>query len=34
VGTLIAEGKEVRDFNGEKYVMETGLFADISVVHA
>ena len=34
VGTLIAEGKEVREFNGEKYVMETGLFADISVVHA
>ena len=34
VGTLIAEGKEVREFNGEKYVMETGLFADISVVDA
>jgi 3-oxoacid CoA-transferase subunit A len=34
VGTLIAEGKEVREFNGEKYVMEAGLFADISVVHA
>ena len=34
LGTLIAEGKEVREFNGEKYVMETGLFADISVVHA
>ena len=34
VGTLIAEGKEVRDFNGETYVMETGLFADISIVHA
>jgi len=34
VGTLIAEGKEVREFNGEKYVMEMGLFADISVVHA
>ena len=34
VGTLIAEGKEVREFNGEKYVMETGLFADISIVHA
>ena len=30
VGTLIAEGKEVREFNGETYVMETGLFADIS----
>ena len=34
VGTLIAEGKEVRAFNGETYVMETGLFADISIVHA
>jgi 3-oxoacid CoA-transferase subunit A len=34
VGTLIAEGKEVRDFNGADYVMETGLFADLSLVHA
>ena len=34
VGTLIAEGKEVRTFNGEAYVMETGLFADIAIVHA
>src|ERR671913_32511 len=34
VGTLVAEGKEVREFNGEQYVMERGLFADISVVHA
>jgi 3-oxoacid CoA-transferase subunit A len=34
VGTLIAEGKEVREFNGEKYVMETGLVADLSLVHA
>jgi 3-oxoacid CoA-transferase subunit A len=34
VGTLVAEGKEVREFNGAKYVMETGLFADLSVVHA
>jgi 3-oxoacid CoA-transferase subunit A len=34
VGTLIAEGKEVRDFNGDDYVMETGLVADISIVHA
>jgi 3-oxoacid CoA-transferase subunit A len=33
-GTLIAEGKEEREFNGEKYVMETGLVADLSVVHA
>lgn len=34
VGTLIAEGKEVRSFDGEDYVMETGLVADLSVVHA
>jgi 3-oxoacid CoA-transferase subunit A len=34
VGTLIAEGKEVRTFNGEAYIMETGLFADIAIVHA
>jgi 3-oxoacid CoA-transferase subunit A len=34
VGTLIAEGKEVREFDGEKYVMERGLFADIAIVHA
>jgi 3-oxoacid CoA-transferase subunit A len=34
VGTLVAEGKEVREFNGEQYVMETGLFADLAVVHA
>jgi 3-oxoacid CoA-transferase subunit A len=34
VGTVIAEGKEVREFDGEQYVMERGLFADISLVHA
>lgn len=34
VGTLIAEGKEVRSFDGEDYVMETGLVADVSLVHA
>ena len=34
VGTLVAEGKEVREFNGEPYVMETGLVADLAVVHA
>ena len=34
VGTLIAEGKEVREFDGEKYVMERGLFADVAIVHA
>ena len=30
----IAEGKEIREFNNEAYVMETGLVADISLVHA
>jgi 3-oxoacid CoA-transferase subunit A len=34
VGTIIADGKEVRSFNGDDYVMETGLVADLSVVHA
>src|SRR5919112_1557064 len=34
VGTLIAEGKEVREFDGEQYVMERGLFADLAIVHA
>ncbi|WP_294643387.1 CoA transferase subunit A [uncultured Aureimonas sp.] len=34
VGTLIAEGKEVREFDGETYVMERGLFADLAIVHA
>lgn len=34
VGTRVAEGKEIREFNGESYVMETGLIADISLVHA
>jgi len=34
VGTLIAEGKEVREFDGQKYVMERGIFADLAVVHA
>jgi 3-oxoacid CoA-transferase subunit A len=34
VGTLIAEGKEVRAFDGEEYVMERGIVADISLVHA
>src|SRR5215212_8672368 len=34
VGTLVAEGKQVREFDGEKYVMEKGLVADLSIVHA
>jgi 3-oxoacid CoA-transferase subunit A len=34
VGTIVAEGKEIRDFHNEAYVMETGLVADVSLVHA
>ena len=34
VGTLVAEGKEVRDFDGELYVMERGLVADLSIIKA
>lgn len=34
VGTLIAEGKEEREFDGERYIMERGLFADLAIVHA
>jgi 3-oxoacid CoA-transferase subunit A len=33
-GTEIARGKEERVFNGDTYIMETGLVADLSVVHA
>jgi 3-oxoacid CoA-transferase subunit A len=34
VGTMVAEGKEVREFDGAEYVMERGLFADVAIVHA
>src|SRR5580704_7347829 len=34
VGTLVAEGKELREFDGETYVMEQGLIADLALVHA
>ncbi|MDZ4778361.1 MAG: CoA transferase subunit A [Alphaproteobacteria bacterium] len=34
VGTLVAEGKDVRKFDGEDYVLETGLKADLSIVKA
>ncbi len=33
-GTQIAEGKEVKTFDGRHYVMETGLVADLAIVHA
>ncbi len=34
VGTIVAEGKDHREFNGETFVMETGLVADVALVHA
>ncbi len=34
VGTLIAEGKEVREFEGKSYVLETALHADLSLIKA
>src|SRR5437870_783225 len=34
VGTDIAKGKEEREFGGERYIMERGLVADLSIVHA
>ncbi|MEM6682617.1 MAG: CoA transferase subunit A [Pseudomonadota bacterium] len=34
VGTLIAEGKDHKEFDGETYIMETGLVADLSIVKA
>ncbi|HXZ68318.1 MAG TPA: CoA transferase subunit A [Alphaproteobacteria bacterium] len=34
VGTVIAEGKEHKDFGGQTYILETGLVADLSIVKA
>ncbi|AZI37239.1 3-oxoacid CoA-transferase subunit A [Caenibius tardaugens NBRC 16725] len=34
VGTAVAEGKEVKTFNGEDYILEQGIFADLSLVKA
>src|SRR5690242_16654095 len=34
VGTLIAEGKEHKDFDGETYILERGLVADLSIIKA
>ncbi len=34
VGTLIAEGKETREFDGDSFLMERGLVADLAIVHA
>jgi 3-oxoacid CoA-transferase subunit A len=33
-GTKIAEGKDTREFDSERYVMERGLVADLSIIHA
>jgi len=32
VGTQVAEGKDVRNFDGEDYILERGIFADLSIV--
>jgi 3-oxoacid CoA-transferase subunit A len=34
VGTLVADGKEVKEFGGEEYILEHGIFADLSIIKA
>lgn len=34
VGTLIAEGKEHKEFDGQTYILERGIVADLAIVHA
>ncbi len=34
VGTVIADGKEHKEFNGETYILEEGIFADLAIVKA
>jgi len=34
VGTLVAEGKEAKEFGGEEYILERGIFADLALVKA
>jgi 3-oxoacid CoA-transferase subunit A len=34
VGTQIAEGKETKDFGGQEFILERGIFADLSIVKA
>jgi 3-oxoacid CoA-transferase subunit A len=34
VGTAIAEGKDEREFDGKRYIMERGIVADLAIVHA
>src|SRR3546814_4601899 len=32
VGTLVAEGKEVKSFDGQDYILERGIFADLAII--
>ncbi|MDG1351727.1 MAG: CoA transferase subunit A [Sulfitobacter sp.] len=34
VGTVIAEGKDVKNWNGQDYILEEGIFADLAIVKA
>jgi 3-oxoacid CoA-transferase subunit A len=34
VGTIVADGKEIREFDGQQYVMERSLTADVALVKA
>ena len=34
VGTLVAEGKEAKEFNGEEFILERGIFADLAIIKA
>jgi 3-oxoacid CoA-transferase subunit A len=34
VGTLVAEGKEVKTFDGEEYILERGIRADLAIIKA
>ncbi|MFY7835423.1 MAG: CoA transferase subunit A [Novosphingobium sp.] len=34
VGTLVAEGKEIKEFGGQEFVLEQGIFADLAIVKA
>jgi 3-oxoacid CoA-transferase subunit A len=34
VGTLVAQGKETKVFNGQEYLLEQGIFADLSLIKA
>lgn len=32
VGTMVQDSKEIKEFNGQKYLMETALFADLAII--